>query len=84
MRKILPLLVVSFLVLSGLGAGATPKENVESEKLTVTFNQPIIRSEEQFMQIGHRRATAIFRYSLPDTWRETRFFVIGTKPIVAV
>lgn len=82
MKKFIPILIVGVLLISGLGAVATPKENVESEKLTVTFNQPIIQSEEQFITVKIDEADSfIMKQGKPmlPSYVETFAFPFGTK-----
>jgi hypothetical protein len=82
MKKFIPILIVGVLLISGLGAVATPQENVESEKLTVTFNQPIIQSEEQFVTVKIDEADSfIMKQGKPmlPSYIETFAYPFGTK-----
>ena len=51
MKKLLPILVVCFLVLSGLGAVAGTNEN--SEMITVSFSSPTINDyDSEYIEIN--------------------------------
>ncbi|MCK4365403.1 MAG: hypothetical protein KAW45_05085 [Thermoplasmatales archaeon] len=65
MKKILPLLVVIILVLSGLGAVAVSKdENVIME--TISFSQPRLEETEDFVSVDLPEATSYtFGYGEP-------------------
>lgn len=83
MRKILPIIVVSILVLSGLGATAlsgSSKEQVRKE--TITFSNPVIQEKEEFTIINLKEATAnLMEPGKPiiPKYTKTFTFPFGTK-----
>jgi len=82
MKKILPLIVVGFLVLSGLRAVALPNDDTEYEAISVEFSQPKIANENQFVTIGIDETNSILmnenKPMLPS-YRHTFTFPAGTK-----
>jgi len=59
MRKIVPFLVMSILVLSGLGAVAFPQDNTEAEQNEIVlFSKPVITENQDFVTIGLPESTA--------------------------
>lgn len=83
MRKILPLLVVGFLVLSGLGAvsgSESVKEELTSER--VVFSSPIVQTEDQYVTITIDEAESfIMEQGKPmlPCYTEQFTFPVGTK-----
>ena len=52
MRKIIPIFIVGFLVLSGLGAIAFPEDEIEqSEVIKITFSKPKIIEKEEYLSV---------------------------------
>ncbi len=82
MRKILPLIIVGILVLSGLGAVAILNEEYKYKALTVNFSEPIIKTENQFATINFDEANTFLRKQgkpvLPS-YIHTFSFPFGTK-----
>ena len=59
MKKIIPLVIVGILVLSGLGAsGTTVSENENLISETIVFSRPFIIEEEDFVSIELEEATS--------------------------
>jgi len=59
MKKLLPLLVIGILVLSGLGAVAgTEGDEERFESKTIHFSQPVIHEKEDYTTIGLAEATS--------------------------
>ena len=83
MRKILPLLVVGILVLSGLGAVANTESEKENFKLeTVNFSQPIIQEKDNFVSIDLSEKTSdLWESNKPMLPAVTKVYTypIGTK-----
>ena len=82
MRKILPLLVVGILVLSGLGAVAVSDEEFESEQTSVVFSQPVLKSENKYLTVSIDEANSfIMKQGKPmlPSYTETFTFPFGTK-----
>ncbi len=60
MRKIIPILIVVILVLSGLGAIATPQEqNIENEKIKVAFSKLAFEDEGKYITINVEEANGL-------------------------
>jgi hypothetical protein len=83
MRKILPLLVVSILVLSGLGAVAFSQDvNEEYKNETIIFSNPLINEKEKYASIGLQEATTntmeAGKPAIP-TYTKEYTFPFGTK-----
>jgi len=51
MNKLLPIIIVGILIISGLGAVATTGEEIKQEKMTLSFSQLTIREENQYVTI---------------------------------
>ena len=59
MKKLLPLIVVGIFVLSGLGAVSLPsKDDFEFEKATISFSQPIMRAENEYITLDIAEANS--------------------------
>lgn len=59
MRKFLPIVVISILVLSGLGATAlSENEKEQIKKETLTFSTPVIQEKKDYVKINLKEATA--------------------------
>ena len=87
MRKILPLVVVGILVFSGLGAVALPGEttkvaNNDQKFESVSFSQPVIEDQDQYVKISIEEANAMLmeqgKPMLP-IYIHTFTFQFGTK-----
>ena len=52
MKKLFPIIIVGILVLSGLGAVALPNIETKEEKIIVSFSEPILRNENQYVTIN--------------------------------
>jgi hypothetical protein len=82
MKKLLPLLVVGFLVLGGLGAVATSKESFKTEQYNIVFSQPITQNDEDFITLSIKEADSyIMEQGKPMLPCYTRSFAypFGTK-----
>ena len=83
MRKILPLIVVGILVLSGLGAVAITSDNQTELKITsVSFLKPTIEIEKDFVTIHINEANSyIMKQGKPmlPSYTQEYTFPIGTK-----
>lgn len=83
MRKIVPVLVVIILVLSGLGAVAFSQNNdVTEQSETIMFSNPIIKSDKDFASIKMPEATSNTMESGMPTlpkYSKTYVYPIGTK-----
>jgi len=82
MREIIPLLVVSILVLSGLGAVAFSEDQSEPEQIeTVIFSNPILTENQDFVTVEISEATTSSMESgkpmLPK-YSKTYVYPIGT------
>jgi len=81
MKKIIPLLIVGMLVLSGLGAIAQPDTDI-LEKITLSFSQPTITNENEYFSIALNEANSFLmeqgKPMLPS-FTETFTFPFGTK-----
>ncbi|MCK4365307.1 MAG: hypothetical protein KAW45_04600 [Thermoplasmatales archaeon] len=82
MKKFIPILIVGVLLISGLGAVAAPKENVESERLNVIFSQPMVVSEEDFVTVTIDEANSFLMEQgkpLLPSYVHTFTYPFGTK-----
>ncbi|UCD13486.1 MAG: peptidase C25 [Thermoplasmatales archaeon] len=83
MKKILPLLAVGILVLSGLGAGAlSDQERIQEIKEIVLISEPIIQEREDFLILDLKEATSmLFVTGKPmiPMMTKTYTFPAGTK-----
>jgi hypothetical protein len=84
MKKFIPLLIVGMLVLSGLGAIAQPDAENTHEKVTLSFSQPTITNENEYISIDLNEANSfLMRQGKPmlPSYTETFTFPFGTKII---
>ncbi|KYK20597.1 hypothetical protein AYK24_09965 [Thermoplasmatales archaeon SG8-52-4] len=83
MRKILPLIVVGIMVLSGLGAVASTSDDQTELKITsVSFLEPKIEIEKDFTTIHINEANSyIMKQGKPmlPSYAQTYTFPLGTK-----
>jgi hypothetical protein len=82
MKKCIPLLIVGMLVLSGLGAIAQPDAENTHEKVTLSFSQPTITNENEYISIDLNEANSfLMRQGKPmlPSYTETFTFPFGTK-----
>jgi len=82
LRKILPFLVIGILVLGGLGAVAQPNDQTKFEAKSVTFSQPTISNENEFVSININEANSfIMKQGKPmlPCFNEKFNFEFGTK-----
>ena len=82
MRKTLPFLVVGILVLSGLGAVATQYKDFNYEYISISFNQPIIKNEEQYITVEVNEANSYLMNQdkpLIPSYQQTFKYPFGTK-----
>jgi hypothetical protein len=82
MKKFIPLWIVGMLVLSGLGAVAQPVTEHTHEKVTLTFSQPTITNENEYISIDLNEANSfLMREGKPmlPSYTETFTFPFGTK-----
>jgi hypothetical protein len=81
--KIVPILAVIFLVLSGLGAVATPVEDdFELEKISVAFSNPKIIEETEFVNLEIEETNSyLIKQGKPLLPKQTETFTFpfGTK-----
>ena len=49
MRKILPIILVGILVLSGLGAVTVSSEEINQEKTTLLFSKLLIQEKDEYI-----------------------------------
>jgi len=82
MRKFLPLVVVGFLVLSGLGAVAVSNDETELKQTSVVFSQPVLQSENEYLTVSIDEAnTFLMKQGKPmlPSYVETFAFEFGTE-----
>lgn len=83
MKKIIPIVLVGILVLSGLGAGAVSKNNkilIEEEFLIIS--EPIITEENNYLNVDLKESTSLlFQTGKPiiPVITKTLTFPVGTK-----
>ncbi len=80
MKKIIPLLIVGVLLISGLGAVATPERDVK--QLSLSFSNLIIQETDEYSTLDLMGTNAVLmrkdHYMVP-TQIETFTFPFGTK-----
>ncbi len=84
MKKFIPLLIVGMLVLSGLGAIAQPDAENTHEQVTLSFSQPTITNENEYISIDLNEANSfLMKQGKPmlPSYTETFTFPFGTKII---
>jgi len=83
LKKILPILVVGILVISGLGAAAlSGSEKEQIKKETISFSKPVIKEKEEFITIDLGEATSsLMEPGKPMLPKYTKVFTFpfGTK-----
>ena len=82
MKKLLPIIIVGILIISGLGAVAATGEEIKQEKMTLSFSQLTIREENQYVTIDMDGVNSVLmkpnKPMLP-TSIHTFTFPFGTK-----
>ena len=82
MKKTLPILVVGILVLSGLGAVAIQNDDSNVEQLSISFSQPILKNEEQYLTVNVNEANSFLmsqgKPMLPS-YEQSFKYPFGTK-----
>lgn len=82
MKKTLPILVVGILVLSGLGAVAIQNDDSNVEQLSISFSQPILKNEEQYITVNTNEANSFLmsqgKPMLPS-YEQSFKYPFGTK-----
>jgi len=82
MKRVLPLIVVGILVLSGLGAVAlSDSETNKIEKTSFSFSQPIVKDEKEFISLDIPEANSfIMKQGKPmlPSYEHTFTFPFGT------
>ena len=85
MKKILPLLVIGILILSGLGAVALPKTNKISVKEEfILISEPIIKETNKYLSIDFKESTSMLLETgkpVIPVVTKTFTFPVGTKII---
>ncbi|EMR74666.1 Peptidase C25, gingipain [Thermoplasmatales archaeon SCGC AB-540-F20] len=82
MKRILPLLVVGILVLSGFGAVAFPCENTKFESKSINFSYPTITDENEYITINMVETNSfLMKQNKPllPSYIQTFIFEFGTK-----
>ncbi|MBE3136866.1 MAG: PKD domain-containing protein [Thermoplasmata archaeon] len=82
MKKIIPLCIVVMFICSGLGAVAQPNEENKLEKVTLSFSQPTITNENEYVSISSDEANSfLMKQGKPmlPSYTETFTFPFGTK-----
>ncbi len=83
MKKILPLLLIGILIISGFGAVAIPdSENTEQEITSITFSQPLLQEKDQYIQIDIYEANSFLmevNKPLLPSYTHTFTFPFDTK-----
>ena len=83
MKKIIPILVIGFLILSGLGAVATnDNQTIHTILESVTYSEPTIKDNGKYMTIDLAEATScLMGEDKPDLPVVTRVYTFpsGTK-----
>jgi hypothetical protein len=82
MKKLIPLSIVGILVLSGLGAIAQPVTEKTFEKAVISFSEPTLQNENQFVSVLLDEANSFLmeqgKPMLPS-YSKTFTFPFGTK-----
>jgi hypothetical protein len=82
MKRFIPIIVVGILLLSGLGVIAQPDTENAHEKITLSFSQPTITNQNEYISIALNEANSFLmepdKPMLPS-YTETLTFPFGTK-----
>ena len=82
MKKILSILILGVLILSGLGSVATTNEKIEQEKMTLSFSQLLIHEKDGSIALDLDGANSILikkdHYMVPTSLK-TFTFPFGTE-----
>ena len=82
MKKILPIMIIGILILSGLGAVALPDLEIKQEKMTLCFSQLFIQQKDNLISLELEGTNSILirkdHYMVP-THVETFTFPFGTE-----
>jgi hypothetical protein len=84
LKRILSIVVVGILVLSGLGAVALASENTKEKIVSVAFSQPIINEQNQYATVSMDETNSnLMRQNKPmlPSYIETFTFPFGTEII---
>ncbi len=82
MKKLLPLLIVGILVLSGLGAVALPDENTKFVTKSINFSHPTTTNEDEYLTINMINTNSfLMKQNKPllPSYIQTFTFPFGTK-----
>lgn len=60
MQKMLIIFIVGILVLSGLGAIALPYDDIKVEKKSISFSNPIITEEDEFLTVSLKETNSFY------------------------
>jgi hypothetical protein len=75
-------LVLGILIISSIGAVATQNENINFEQITVSFSQPIIKNENQYITISVDEANSfLMEQNKPmiPSYEKTFYYPFKTK-----
>ena len=83
MREILIGFIIGSLVLSGLGAVATPVEDLnEYETINIAFSQPVFKGENDYITVTFDEVNSLLineNKPLLPTYMHTFLYPLGTK-----
>ncbi|MDH7507354.1 MAG: hypothetical protein QHH15_06195, partial [Candidatus Thermoplasmatota archaeon] len=75
-------MVLGILIISSIGAVATQNENINFEQITVSFSQPIIKNENQYITISVDEANSfLMEQNKPmiPSYEKTFYYPFKTK-----
>jgi len=82
MRKILPILIVGILLLSGVSIAAGSIEKTEYKEINLTFSKPEIKEQNNYITISIKEANShLMKQNMPmlPSYTKTMIFPFGTK-----
>ena len=82
MKKILPIVIIGILLLSGLGVITTQAKVTKYEKITISFSNPLIKENDEYLQITITEANSYLltpKKPMLPMYTQTFTFPFGTK-----
>jgi hypothetical protein len=81
MKKILPIIIIGILVLSGLGASAIKDEKSKLEITSINFLNPILKDKSDFVEISMPKTNSFLMMEdkpILPSYKETYTYQVGT------
>ena len=82
MKKIIPIIIIGFLLLSGITVTADSNEKTEYKKINLNFSKPEINEQNNYITISLKEANShLMKQNMPmlPSYTKTLIFPFGTK-----